>query len=296
MLDQKQDHPFDTHQIEKIWGLKDVRLNKILQQSYGHRMTLLIDSTQGKFVYKVASPWKDERALEKDTVIFDFLNEKGCTFITKLLKTVEGKNFATIQDRFVYVLEYVEGKNPARTVETYKKLGEITAILHSTEGYQHRTDFNPQYIIEHNFKENAEKFSFSDEYLKISKTLPNFSQFSQTLIHTDISPENTVEREGGSLVFVDWDDAGIGPTVLDLGYVLMSECTTENLELKPEIAKAFYSSYLTKRNITPEEKTYMFDAGLFFALMYIVFGDVEKRWKRIQWLIENRKVVEAMIP
>jgi len=281
--------------IEQNWPLTGVLFDRVLQEN-SDRLVALINSDQGKFVYKVASPWKTAEALKKDTSIFPFLEGGTFNFAPKLLKTKIGESFAKIDSRFVYLLKYQEGENPKLTVETYTKLGEILAQLHSIADYPYHTDFDPQYIIENNFKENAAKLSFGEEYLKIAETLPNFSKFPQSLIHTEIGPRNTVEKADGSLVLIDWDDVGIGPTVLDLGYPLISQFTTEDFELKPDLAKAFYISYFKKRQITVEEKNALFDASLFFALMYLIYGDTNKRWERLDWSLKNRKPIESMVP
>jgi Ser/Thr protein kinase RdoA (MazF antagonist) len=284
----------DTKQVEKIWDLKNVVCEKIFSKNE-HRLTALIDSSDGKFVYKVASPWKDETALKKDTAIFDILNNLGKSYISQIRKTNEGEDFASTAGRFVCLFEYVDGENPAPSVETFSKLGEIVADLHSVKDYPYQTDFDPSYISKHNFIENAKAFSFADEYLKISDTLPDFGRFSRSLIHTDISPKNSIEAEDGSIVLIDWDDVGIGPTVLDLGYIL-GHFVTEELEVRADLADAFFKSYFSKRTITPTDRRGIFDGCLFFHLMYIIYGDVAKRWTKIKWLVENRELVESLIP
>ncbi len=288
-------YSFDLKKIEEVWDLGNVTQEKVLQENTD-RLVVLLNSDRGKLVAKVASPWKNAEALEKDTVVFDFLNEQNFSHIPKLLPTKEGKKFAEIDGRFVYLMEYVEGKNPEATVETYQKLGAIVAELHSVKNYPYKTDFDPKVIIATNFPENAKKLAFGEEYLKIAATLPDFSVSPQALIHTEIAPRNTVERTDGSLVLIDWDDVGVGPTVLDLGYPLLSQFTTEDLELKPELSRAFYESYLMRRGISKEEKQTLFSASLFFALMYIIYGDTAKRWERVKWVLKNREQIEAMIP
>ena len=193
-------------------------------------------------------------------------------------------------------MRYIEGEQPEATVETYQKLGEIAADLHSVSDYPIRTLFDPQVIIQTQFVENAKKFSFGEEYLKVAKSLPDFSQFPQTLIHTDIAPANSVETKEEKIFLTDWDDAGIGPTVLDLGYPLLGQFTTEDREIRQDLAEAFYTAYFAKRQISQDEKAALFDASLFFALMYVIHGEAGKRWQRIKWATANRKAIEQLIP
>ncbi|MEK7504834.1 MAG: phosphotransferase [Patescibacteria group bacterium] len=286
---------FDPRKIEKTWALENVTQERVLQQNED-RLVVLFNSDQGKFVCKTASPWKTAVALEKDTTVFQFLLEQNFSHAPKFLLTKSGKRFAELDSRLVYLMEYVEGKKPEATVETYQKLGAMTAELHLLENYPHKTDFDPAIIIATNFPDNAKKPPFGEEYLKVAATLPNFSVFSQTLIHTDIAPANAIEKADGSLTLIDWDDAGVGSAVLDLGYPLLSQFTTEDLELRPELARAFYGAYLAKREITATEKKVLFSAGLFFALMYLIYGDTTKRWERLNWALKHREEIEGMIP
>ena len=40
------------------------------------------------------------------------------------------------------------------------------------------------------------------------------------LLHTDCNPQNAVRTADGQMVFIDWDGIGVGPAILDLGYLL----------------------------------------------------------------------------
>jgi Ser/Thr protein kinase RdoA (MazF antagonist) len=44
----------------------------------------------------------------------------------------------------------------------------------------------------------------------------------QSLIHTDIFPGNTIRSPEGALVLMDWDGAGVGQAIVDLGCTLIS--------------------------------------------------------------------------
>jgi len=62
----------------------------------------VVSAGEGKYVYKIAGPWKDRTGVENDTAVFDLLNERGFGHITTLLKTCEGKNFVEEDDLFIY--------------------------------------------------------------------------------------------------------------------------------------------------------------------------------------------------
>ena len=275
--------------FEDIWGLKNVKIKKILQQS-NDRIVGIIQSKTGKYVFKTAGSWKNLRGVIKDTKIFRILRKKGFQYLPVLIETNKGENFVKFGKKYLYLLEYIEGKNAKPTAQTYKKLAAITAELHKVKNFPFKTDFDPTKIIKNLCKKT---FSFSAEYRQIARTLPNFKTMPQTVIHTDIAPLNSIQKRNGKIILVDWDDAGIGPTALDLGAVL-NEIIKENTSFNRNNLQSFYRAYFRYRRISKKEKTAIFDGCLFFALMYIVHGDTIKRWKRILWMIRNRKKIEKL--
>jgi Ser/Thr protein kinase RdoA (MazF antagonist) len=277
--------------IQQYWPLSNVRTGPVLQQS-GERTTVEVTADEGKFVYKVADPIKTASALQKDTAVFDILRNKGFTHIPALLRTKNGDNFQPLGDKFVYVLEYIKGHRPERSPQTYRQLGEITAALHGISGYPYHTDFKASIVIR-DLITNAARYPFGDQYKVLLERLPNFDVLPQTLIHTDIHPGNAIETADGTIVLVDWDDVGIGTRVLDIGYVI-TQCVSEENEFDERNARAFYDAYTTRHTLTQTELGYLFDAGLFFSLLYMQFGDIPKRWNRIQWLLANRSLMESI--
>jgi Ser/Thr protein kinase RdoA (MazF antagonist) len=275
--------------IEEYWPLSQVKIeNKFNQIDNVERKVGFIASKQGKFIYKIADPYKTQKALNNDLKVFPLLAEKGFTHIPKLLRTKDNNNYLQKDGKFIYILEYIEGTHPQEDPKNYKKLGEIMAELHNIQNYPYNTEFSANYVIHHDLQDIARKFPFRKEYLELVKQQPNYDQFPRTLIHTDIGPGNAIVKSDGEIILIDWDDAGVGTTILDLGYPLIQQFVSEDLEFKEENAKAFYGSYFSKRIISDLEKNHIFDAALFFSLMYIVYGNTEKRWNRIQWALKNR--------
>ncbi len=280
----------DPKILEKYWPVENVAIEKVFLQLSSHgRTAAKFSATEGDFVYKIASNYKTADALQKELGVFDFLNAKDFKHISELVKTKDGKLFQQVDGKLVYVLKYIEGENPKSNPVSWKKIGEVTAELHTIQGYPFESDFKPAEIIAKHFPERAATLPFGEEYMKIASTIRDFGSLSKALVHTDISCSNSIETPDGNIIFVDWDDAGMNPAVLDVGFPLISQFISEDGEFQQENAKAFYSAYFSKRKITDEEKDHIFDAALFVALFYIIYGDIEKRWKKIQWAIENKE-------
>jgi Ser/Thr protein kinase RdoA (MazF antagonist) len=81
----------------------------------------------------------------------------------------------------------------------------------------------------------------------------------QSLIHTDIFPGNTIRTPEGALVLMDWDGAGIGPALVDLGYALISCDYGQPWELgvhpDSERIAAIVAGYCRERLPTPAERS-----------------------------------------
>lgn len=281
---------FQTH-----WPVSSVSIGDTLKTTDGGRNVAIVNTNEGKFVYKIADKWKTKDVLNRDLLAFELLLQKGFMHVPRLLKTKDGNLYAEIEGRFIYLLEYVGNKNPKPTIQTYAKLGKITAELHQIQDYPYKTEFHPAPIIAKDLVSIAERLPFKESYLKVVESLPSFDGLPEALIHTDIAPGNAIEKANGDVVLIDWDDIGVGIRILDISFPLIQQFISEDAEFSENNARAFYAAYFSKLKLTETEMNNIFPAALFIALMYIIYGDMEKRWKRIQWAIENRKMLEGVI-
>ena len=284
---------FSEKVFEDFWPLTNVKIGKTLQKS-GERIVCEISANEGSFVFKVADPSKTEEKIRRDVFVFDFLKTKNFQNMPTLLKTKGGDGYQKINNQFVYVMKRIDGKSPERTPKNWAQLGEIMANLHGISDYPYETLFTVESEMP-KFSETAAKFPFEDEYMKLVESLPNFSGLSTSLIHTDIGPHNAIQRPDGLIVLTDWDDAGVGTTILDLGFPLICHFVTHELDFEKEKASAFYNTYFSKRRLPDKERALIFDAGLFFALMYIPYGDTKKHWRRIKFAVENKKLLSSVL-
>ena len=277
--------------IEEFWSLNSVKVLRILQK-YGGRKVFSIKSEEGKFVVKVANPSDTDEKIKKATFVFDFLNRQNFNHIPFILKTKAGESFKKIGNSYIYIMEFIEGSRPKSTEENWYKIGVILADLHSFKDYPYSSVFTFD-SYKPKLLEYSKILHFGKEYLRILNTLPNFSDCPKAIIHADIGITNFILRKDDTFVLIDWDDAGTGSTVLDLGNPLISQFIGYDLRFNLSKAKSFYKGYLSKRQLTDQERDLIFDAGLFRALGYINYGKISKRWKRINYAIKNRKLLTS---
>lgn len=278
--------------FESLWPLSNVKLGEVLQQT-GDRMTRVILADEGVFVFKVASSKTSESDIIRDTFAFQFLKDRNFLHIPTLLKTRIGGNYRRVQDRFVYVMAYVKGKNEERSPERWAQLANLVAELHDISDYPYASSFTvPSALAE--LEARVSDLPFYEAFMDVVQGLPNFEGLSRSVIHTDLGLENTIVQPDGTMILVDLDDVGVGTTILDLGYPLICIFVDGN-EFERENATAFYNAYFSKRTLPDGERALVFEAGLFFALLYAPFGDTNRKWQRIQFALKNRDLISSVL-
>ena len=258
--------------VQENWPVT-VETIEVLKQS-GERVVYKVTTDKGSFTFKIADPSKSRKDVANDTSIFQFLEDQNFP-APRILKTSDQKNFIKVEDKYIYALTYLEGETPDPTIENYRKLGDLTARLHKLKGYKIRTKFTPASQKPY-FAEKEEKFG--ERYSALVKSLPTFTGYPECLIHTDIGLHNSVQLKNGDIVLVDWDDAGVGTRILDIGFPLLSSFTSDSLDYQINESQAYYSTYLSEIRLTKEEKQHIWDAGLFFALMYFPTQNGQADW------------------
>lgn len=279
--------------IEALWPFSNVVVGEPLQWRENGRTLVRFDAAEGRFLYRVADPSK-ARSLDRELQAFGFLPRRGFASIPRLVPARSGALFEEMAGRRVYALEFVEGDHPAATPETYAVLGRLTADLHGIEGYPHRSEFDVDLIAEHDLSHRAEGLPFAAEFMDIARSLPRFGHLPSALIHTDIGPQNAIQRPNGDIVLIDWDDVGLGPAVLDIGFPLIQQFIAGEDFFLEDNAAAFYGAYFSRRGMTREEKRLIFDAAAFISLDYLVYGDPARGFRRIKWAIANRSRIESV--
>ena len=280
--------------IEKVWPLTDVSVGDPLKEAAGNRKVFSVNAKEGKFIAKTTDEYKKREPLIHGLRAFELLPQKGFTHIPKLLKPRPGELFYEENGKFLYLIEYIDGKQPEASTVTYTKLASLAADLHAVQDYPYQTEFDPNTIIAKDLRTLVEDKPYQNEYLSILDSLPDFTVLPKSVIHTDLAPVNSVERLNGEIVLIDLDDIGVGIRVLDIAFPLIQQFVTEDCEFHDDQAQAFYKTYRSKIELTDVELDMVFPAALFIAMMYIVYGEQEKRWKRILWALMNQSKLEQV--
>ena len=296
--------PFPSEIFENVWPLSNVKFGEILQQT-GGRLSCELFAEEGTFVFKIANPERAEDNIIRDTFAFNFLKARNFRHIPALLKTRSGENYQNIDGKFVFVMEHIEGSKEGRSPEKWAQLAEIAAELHDITNYPYDSDITIQFELAH-LEERAKNLPFGKEIMEVVDQLPNFDGLSQSVIHTDLGLDNAIRRPDNSMVLIDWDDAGLSTTILDLGYPLhyyfadLEDFVTEDGELiwLPELrdrATAFYKAYFSKRTLPDRDRNLIFDAGLVLLLDGYTYGNSEEKWQHIKFVLKYRDIISAVV-
>jgi len=279
--------------VQDNWRLNITNL--FLIQNKGGRFVYRVDTKQGVYVLKLSNSAKTYEDMIRDLYIFDSDQNHGFTNIPIVLKAKDNRIVISYENRFGFIMEYIDGGTPDDTKENWKKIALLTAQLHKIKQAKYRTSLTPA-SEKAWIKEQAQKLPFGQAYKQLFDGLTDFSTFPQTFIHTDIGLHNCAKNKKGEVFFLDWDGAGMGLRILDIGFPLISQFIKDN-RIQEENIRVFYKTYFKHTNIpvAKKEKEAIFDASLFFSLIYLPYGDIYKNWAKVQYAMKHKAHILSLI-
>lgn len=112
------------------------------------------------------------------------------------------------------------------------------------------------------------------------------ARLPHSLVHGDLDPSNCLFEGDGLVAFLDWQDVGVGASLLDFAMTILGFCFHEVVEpewrgtFDPDAYAALYASYSALRTFTDDERAQM-DA----ALRYV--GLTQSVWSLLHWDLYN---------
>ncbi|MBX7149369.1 homoserine kinase [bacterium] len=180
------------------------------------------------------------------------------------LKTTKGSFYVPYQKKFALIFDEVFGKSPVSLNE--KQLGDLGQKL----GLLHKLTIG-QKLPPHRFNLKGQQKVFQQIQKKLNQKHPHIFKFTreklaslkknepkkipQGLIHADIFPENTFYQGNKMLGLIDFEAAGQGAFLFDIGVCIHALCHKKTI-LSPALVRAFLKGYQKKRKLSPLEKQY----------------------------------------
>jgi Ser/Thr protein kinase RdoA (MazF antagonist) len=289
--------------IARRWPLEDVHVEETLQQ-YATRAVYGVRSAQGRYVIKM---YEDASALglvapspeqiDQGLNVFDYLAARGFRHAPALLRTRTGERFVREGGGTAYVIERLAGDQPAPTADTYRQLGRIAAALRSFRDYPHPYPIPVAGVLAE-LAAQATNYPFHDDFLRLLPRLSFLEDHTvHCLLHAEINTANALQTPDGRMYLLDWDAAGTGSVALMAGYPLLI-CFVDEYDctFRRDEAAAFYDAYVSREEMTPDEKEALFAAALLHALRYLPFHNTAGRWARVCWALEHKNLLLSVLP
>lgn len=218
--------------------------------------------------------------LRKEQEILRYLKELNYPYSLCPEQTIEGENVYIFEETFGVLFPFIEGIPPGPSDFTCKEIGaglaKLHALKHSQSVHQLRqheeVGFGAPEIL--NFlqhptcpKDFKEFFTqvFADELPKFVST-----PFEKGIIHGDLYYDNTLFHHDHLCVVLDFEQAGFGEYILDLGICISGTCLEKGRVIQPLI-DSLLAGYESIRPLPQIEKQYINHAimlGLFSIALW----------------------------
>lgn len=240
-----------------------------------------------------------ESTIKSDVEAYVFLGNEH-SIAPKIYPAKEGTYYIQEQDYYLFLMEYIDGRQMEESPSDEYQIGQLTRKLHSLVEYKHVSPFTQS---KDRYYDWFNEHSFKKEFDKILDSLPDFQQLDQCFVHTDIGPHNTMMKKNGDVVFIDLDDSGKGSRYLDLGWPFIMQFVdfdhdTGDMAYRFDLAKSFLEGYYDEEHISREEYDLIFQGAIQMHIAYMkVYGPdaVEPLWKILNYGIAQKETLWEMM-
>jgi Ser/Thr protein kinase RdoA (MazF antagonist) len=239
-----------------------------------------------------AEAWLRERAR-----VLEWLAQQGYP-APRVVRARNGKLLATDAGYCALAITYLPGRLLPRTTQHLERLGGVLGWLHAL-GARSGTDVSLPASWWHPLDHAITPLLAQLDGVRAAvpaRWQPLHAAFVATLaavgvrgdlplttIHGDCYPANAVETTAGEVALIDWDCAGRGAAVLDLGSLLLAAqpdiAVSEPLTVDPRLVAAMLAGYRQHREPTVQERTHLL-AATRFGVAFV--GALRFAWAREQ--------------
>jgi Ser/Thr protein kinase RdoA (MazF antagonist) len=270
--------------LNKLYGLTVTSLHTL--NSATEKLIYRVDQTGGQTLVLRAYPLYHNNNLLELISILSFLEAQG--YPSERMVPAKSGTITTALDGWQFLLTtYIAGSSADFTLLTLHKLGALLGQLHAlcvptmnTTYPLPEAEMLPRREIAYALSQMASVEQLLPKYLNkrydaLTTALHAFDlcdDLPAVLIHNDTHPGNAICTPTGQLVLIDWEGAGLGPAVIDLGFLLASCDTvspwTPPLPPDPKRVEAIIAGYGEYHTLSLPELDRLPDAIRFRALIY----------------------------
>ncbi len=219
--------------------------------------------------------------LQNEQRILQVLKKYDYNFSPRAFETISGTAIYTHKDFYGVVFPYIQGAAPKTASKSIlSQMGKRLAELHCLEIHSEDlgsirphelVGFGSKDIYQYSQEDSAAKDfceCFETIFPDKLQNLP-YDIFPAGIIHGDLYLDNSLFLEDKLQTFIDFEQAGRGTFILDLGIAISGSClSADSSTVDLELMKYFVEGYETNRKMLAIEKEYLNTAVLvgFFSI------------------------------
>jgi homoserine kinase type II len=275
----------EAQEILKLYGLGEI--TKITPLSLGiSNSNYKVELIDRQVLLKISND-KNKSQLEDEQSILLYLNQIGYQYSLKPYQTKMGQLVYEYGKYFGVIYPFVEGIPPGPSDMTCREVGMALAKLHHLKhdkivigtlrrheevgfGAREILDYTKSSKCPEDFKDAFNQF-FPDSLLTFIE-----APFEKGIIHGDLYYDNTLFDHNHLSTVLDFEQAGVGEYILDLGISISGTCLEKGRIILP-LVNSYLEGYESIRPLNSLEKKHLNDA-IILGLMSISLWRI-KRFK-----------------
>ena len=286
----------EVQDILNFYSLGEVK--EVTPLSYGisnsnFKVLVIKDGLSKPFLLKISND-KNKNELNGEQEILHLLEKAGFPLSISPLKTLKQTTIFSYKSCIGAIYPFVEGVTPKPEKETCYEIGKALGKLHSLkkesfakyEIRKHQTiGFELPFISNFIHSEDCPyqfKEYFWDIFPKGINSLIEES-FEEGIMHGDLYYDNTLFKDKTLITLLDFEQAGLGPLILDLG-ISISGTSLTNGKISPLLVDKFVEGYEKERHLSKIEKASLNSfilLGLFSISLWRIyrfkFGELDSK-------------------
>ena len=281
-----------TRLVQDQYIAGPVRLIEIAEYTFKDRGIYRVDLEDSSSYVLRAFRYDVKNALLSQVALLAYLEQQAYP-APRVLHTISGTSLAFYENWMTLMVSYIEGELADFSSEHLTLLGARLGMLHthseqianSTNSFAFPTSRLHPRQLPTQAAFSSKDVQLPSEIQKLYKasattlgTLQQATLLPITLLHGDCWPHNAVISRQEEITLIDWDCAGLGPAILDVGYLLLTchlgKPQLPTMRADPARIAAVVRGYCQQRQINRYELAVLHEAVHFETARRILTNDM----------------------
>lgn len=275
--------PATAEKILHLYGLKAIGELHPLSRGISNS-NYRVETAEGDYILKISND-KGMKELDEEQRILLFLKSAHFPYSLTPVLTQKGQWIYEVPPYFGVVYPFVKGETPPLNAQSCSDIGRAMGQLHRCSldslvpahlrSYAQIGD-DAQKIIDYVHSKQA-LGSYREAFARVFPDgLAEWNEASlpQGIIHGDLYYDNTLFNQHKLAAILDFEQAGVGPLLLDIGISISGTCLN-NQAIDRELMKAFMAGYEEQRVLTSIERK-LLDTSLHVGLFSIALWRIKR--------------------